>query len=296
VRGGVGYLYMEWDAITNADPVSYDVHLSTTSGFTPSGATLSATVDGTFTFARALPDGTALAYYQSDGITPQKYYCKIVARDQDGSAAAGTQGFDSMKQAVGGDIAVGAITAKHILAGSISTQYLGAVDSVISKLVAGSPTGQHVEIDSAGLRVIGSTGATLVNLPTDPKLRPTFNGDLIAQNLQVIGATFLGATTIAKGTDVTLQSAVQPPSGAPNAQISFPAPAAVFNEGSGAVHRSWFNLAYLATGGATGTVPCFYVSRPPTEAGEYWRNIDEDRASDGLLLRTVQLPNPNDDD
>lgn len=107
IQGGVGFLLARWTEISNADPVTYEVHISTTTGFTPSGATKSGEIDGTFFFIRKMPDGSALEY----GTT---YYVKIIATDEDGSAAAGTQGSGSLVNVTtgaGGDLAVDSITA-----------------------------------------------------------------------------------------------------------------------------------------------------------------------------------------
>lgn len=86
VSGGLGYLFVYWNAVANNDPVTYEVHVSTTTGFTPSSATKAMEVTDTSAFVRTLPgSNTALSY----GTT---YYVRIVAKDADGAAAAGTQG------------------------------------------------------------------------------------------------------------------------------------------------------------------------------------------------------------
>ena len=293
LHGGVGYIAAQWDGVSNADPVTYEVHVSTSTGFTPDSSTLYAEQKGTLAFIKTLPDGTALEYFDTDGETPLPYYVRIIAKDDDGSAAAGTEASASMTQATGPDIAVGTVTADHVFAASFATQYLGAVDSLISNLVAGDPEGQHIEIDADGLRVISADGDTLVNLPTDENQRPTFNGDLIAQNLEVIGATILGATTIAKGTDVTLESTVTAPSTAPGVAIDYPS-TPPFKEGGIAQSKPWFALAYTASGDATEDTPVFYTARPGG-GGTYWRYIEEHEVSTGALLRTLELPEPNDD-
>lgn len=80
VSGGIGSLVVRWDAISNHDPVTYEVHLSSSSGFTPGPTTLAAEVQGTIVFLRTLPSGGAL-------VGGTEYYVKIIARDQDGAAA-----------------------------------------------------------------------------------------------------------------------------------------------------------------------------------------------------------------
>ena len=81
----IGALYASWPGIANADPVTYEVHVSTSSGFTPSGATLQQLATGTAASIRTTAAGVALA-------AATTYYVRIVAKDDDGSAAAGAQG------------------------------------------------------------------------------------------------------------------------------------------------------------------------------------------------------------
>jgi hypothetical protein len=105
VVGGVGYLYVNWLATANNDPVIYEVHLSTTSGFATSGATKVTELTGLFTFIRTLPGtSTPLSYATT-------YYIKIIAKDLDGSAAASAQGSATLTQATTADLAVNSITA-----------------------------------------------------------------------------------------------------------------------------------------------------------------------------------------
>ena len=46
--GSLRYVFLHWTAVSNADPVTYEVHVSTSNGFTPSGATLAQEISGTF--------------------------------------------------------------------------------------------------------------------------------------------------------------------------------------------------------------------------------------------------------
>lgn len=111
VVGGPKYLWVKWDPITNADPVTYDIHLSTSSGFTPNSGNKVGQVDGTSFVIRYLPGTTTQLSYDTT------YYVKIVARDQDGSAAAGTQGSAQCQKisgGTGGDIVADSITANDI--------------------------------------------------------------------------------------------------------------------------------------------------------------------------------------
>lgn len=79
---GIGYIYLSWTPLVNADPVIYDVYMSTTNNFTTYDATTKITeVSGTSAFIDTLVGGATLAY----GTT---YYFKVRARDKDGSSAS----------------------------------------------------------------------------------------------------------------------------------------------------------------------------------------------------------------
>jgi hypothetical protein len=83
---GIGYIFVTWPAITNNDPVTYEVHISTSAGFNPTAgsATMVAQTPATSILLEKDATGTALAYGTN-------YYVRIIAKDRDGAAAtAGT--------------------------------------------------------------------------------------------------------------------------------------------------------------------------------------------------------------
>ena len=85
ITAGLGFLMAEWIATPNNDPMTYDVHVSTTSGFTPSAVTLIGSTSGTFYFVNRYTDGSVL-------VPGTIYHVRLIARDTDGSAAVGAQG------------------------------------------------------------------------------------------------------------------------------------------------------------------------------------------------------------
>lgn len=80
--GGFGYIHTSWTPIANNDIVTYEVHLGTTTSFTPSGSTKVGEVSGSTLVIENTAAGAALAYSTN-------YYVKIIAKDRDGAAAAG---------------------------------------------------------------------------------------------------------------------------------------------------------------------------------------------------------------
>lgn len=84
VTEGLGFLTAQWVPVLNADFVTYDVYLSTVSGFTPGPSTLIGSTESSFFMIDADASNTKLVY----GTT---YFIRIVARDADGSATAGAQ-------------------------------------------------------------------------------------------------------------------------------------------------------------------------------------------------------------
>lgn len=131
MTGGITMLFIKWTPIVNADEVTYEVHLSTTTGFTPSAATLLTDTQGFMVTTRTLPDGTPLA----QGTT---YYAKIIARDADSAAAASAQDDAVLAQVTEPDIATDAIIARHILAEEIQAGHLEAAMVLVNTLIAGA--------------------------------------------------------------------------------------------------------------------------------------------------------------
>lgn len=81
----IGSLFVSWTPVANADLVTYEVHISTTNGFTPNAGTKAGETMGTFVTLENTAGGTPLAY----GTT---YYVKLIAKDKDGAnTTPGTQ-------------------------------------------------------------------------------------------------------------------------------------------------------------------------------------------------------------
>jgi hypothetical protein len=129
--GGPTFIYFKWDPLTNPDSVTYEVHMSTSSGFTPGAGTKLADVTGTGFVAKKTAVGADLAY----GTT---YYGKLIAKDVDGSAAASSQGSASMVQIATIDVAANAITGTEISNGAISTPKLNANVITANEIAAGA--------------------------------------------------------------------------------------------------------------------------------------------------------------
>lgn len=139
VVNGIGALYVFWTAVVNADPVTYEVHLSATTGFTPSGATKVSEETGTYSVIKNLPGTTTPLTY---GTT---YYVKLVAKDLDGSAAASAQASGVPQQTNTADIAASAVTATQILAGTITSTQIQAGGISADRIVANSLTTTQIQ-------------------------------------------------------------------------------------------------------------------------------------------------------
>lgn len=120
IQGGIGSLFVKWTPVDNYDPVTYEVHMSTTSGVpSPGPGTLVAETPGSTIVIRKDAAGLDLAY----GTT---YYVKIRAKDEDGPAAIGSQASGSPIQVNTPDIAVNAITANEIAANAVTASEIAA--------------------------------------------------------------------------------------------------------------------------------------------------------------------------
>lgn len=196
VMTGLGYLYVKWAPVTTnasaqpqTDTVTYEVHLSTTTGFTPSGATKVTEVSGTSSIVDHLPGtNTALTYG-----TP--YYIKIVPKDRDGAGAASAQGSGTPSKVASGDVT--SIGADLIVPGTgfVSALQINTGGSIQSSNwssgTAGwkiSPSGAEFNDSGTSLKADaikagtlgGAGGSGLIDIATGTSLR--LNGGKLYSN------------------------------------------------------------------------------------------------------------------
>lgn len=201
VAGPAGSLYVTWAPVTtNAlgaaqlDTVTYEVHLSSTTGFTPSGTTKATEVSGTSALIDLLPGTTNPLVY---GTT---YYVKIIAKDRDGAAAASGQSSgvpskvaSSDVQSIGADLIVpgtGFVSALIVNSGGSiqSSNYGASAGWKISTTGAefnGSDTTVKAEAIKAGT-LGGASGSGVINIAAGTSL--VFNGGYLKSN------TYTGTT------------------------------------------------------------------------------------------------------
>lgn len=206
-------LEVKWTALTaiqSPDLVTYEVHISTTDGFTPSSATKSIETKGTFAIIKTLPGvSTSLSYGQT-------YYVKIVAKDIDGSAAASLQASAITLKVDNGDLATDSIRANVIKAGEITATEVNATNLLVGKTFAvgaGASDTFAIKIDASGsmTKLYSGTG-TYSNLDTpfyldtsgkfslkdrlhfDGNSTLTVNGVIKAQSGEFLGAMTIGTS------------------------------------------------------------------------------------------------------
>lgn len=198
VTPSIAGLRIVWDG-TLADgstlPLDFDhvaVHVSTSSGFTPSAATFV----GTITRAG---DGGMLP------VTPLPYaahYVRLIGVNTsgiDGAASAETAGTPT--QVDGPDLTAGSVTAETIAAGAVEADKLAAILVVATRILAGDPAGARVELNADGLKVYDTSNALKVSLDADTG-DATFTGNITGSN--ITGGTIQTATT---GQRITINEA-----------------------------------------------------------------------------------------
>lgn len=140
VIGGPTFLAVKWTPVANADPVTYEVHVSTSTGFTPGPTTKYAETSAASIIVKTDAAGGTLAYATT-------YYVKIVAKDADGSAAASTEDSASMVQISATDVANDTLTASQIAAGAITPSELAALAVTAGKIDTGGVTAGNIAAD-----------------------------------------------------------------------------------------------------------------------------------------------------
>lgn len=149
VTGGIGYLHVGWPLVTNADLVTYEVHISTTTGFTAGPTTKVAQINGNAIVLEKDAAGAALVY----GTT---YYVKIIAKDVDGAAAAGTQASGTPVLAQSYDIQ--SISVAQLTTGTVNAAVITIDASGILKTA-----NNNVQITGTGIIVTGTTSSIVAD-------------------------------------------------------------------------------------------------------------------------------------
>ena len=159
-----GAFEVKWAAISNNDPVTYEVHISTTNGFTPSAGTKVMETSGTLAIVRTLPGSTSPLTYGT------LYYVKIWAKDTDGYASAGTQSSGTPQTIstadIGGNQITGtliednAITTGKITAGSITSDQLAANSVIAGKIFASSVTTEKLDANAVTADKVNTNALT----------------------------------------------------------------------------------------------------------------------------------------
>jgi hypothetical protein len=207
VIGRIGGLYVRWTGITNNDPVLYEVHISTTSGFTPSSTTKVGETSSTFQSIEALP-GPAPSPGDPDTRTLQydtTYYVKIIAKDDDGAASAGTQGSDQIVRITGPDIAAETINGDHIIGNTITgDKFAGTV--FIGNDFKTAETGERMEFGAGvgGFNIVRSDESIKFRAPISDEEDTFVDGEFIARGLTVTG----GASFQSDENEITAESAL----------------------------------------------------------------------------------------
>lgn len=191
----IGGLAVVWDGLL-ADgttlPADFDhvtVHVSTSSGFTPSAATFVGTItrsgDGGMLPVTPLP-------YEPHYVVLVAVSTSATVSDPSAETAA------TPLQVDGPDLAAGSVTAATIQAGAVTAEKLEAILELATRLVAGDPDGARVELNEDGLRVYSSDGTLVIRFDSADG-SAAFTGT-------ITGSTFTGGVlqTATSGQRITL--------------------------------------------------------------------------------------------
>lgn len=221
VIGGIGAFFLRWVPPVNADPLRFEVHVSDTSGFTPSSTTLYTETSGYSTTIRNL------VTLDPETGEPEKfeygrdYYFKIVAKDADGPAPASTEASAEMVQINSPDIAASSIMGENIHGSTItgdlfssnvtlsSTFSTGALDD------EGNIVGARIDLGPAGLEGYQASGEPIFKFPLTATETAYLRAkvDLLVTNVYGNFTMFGTNNRLAMGAKLGLDKGVVPPTG-----------------------------------------------------------------------------------
>lgn len=174
VTGGIGAMFVRWTPISNKDAVTYDLHVSPTSGFTPDSTTLVVSTAGSSHTLRQLPTPVGVPPNQALSYEAT-YYFRVIPRDVDGAGPTSAEASGSMVRVTGPDVAANTITGDRIVGNTI-TGDLFASQVVLGSTIStgglddnGDLVGARVDLGPDGITTYAPDGVTpVVNFPLDP--------------------------------------------------------------------------------------------------------------------------------
>lgn len=254
ISGGIGSLFLTWPPVTNADPVTYEVHVSTTTGFTPDSTTKVAQTSGGNYVVRTL----------ADGVTPLSYdtptYVRIVAKDADGAAPAGLEVPSTPIQATSDDIATNSVITDKLAANAITADKLAARIILASEIATGESGFDRVSLDASGIKAIQANGVVRADLPTDSgtpvfiKGRAELDNVNINDNMSIHGT----ANTMEPSSRLVMKGSTSDPTSQPSVYTSWDVantwsyPGGSFSIGGGR-GLCWDGTRYITTNAYFGT-------------------------------------------
>lgn len=185
VTSGIGFLFVTWTEVTNPDPTTYEVHLSTTTGFTPSGATKCFETAATAVTIETLPGSTTPLTY---GTT---YYVKTIAKDRDGASSASPQGSGTPVRVATGDVGDNAITSVKIVDLAVITAKIADLAVTTAKITDLAVTNAKIgnlAVDTAKIADLAVTNAKIASLSADKiTANSTFTNNLTVKSTFTLG-------------------------------------------------------------------------------------------------------------
>lgn len=218
VTPGIKNFLVRFTPVANADPVTYDVHVSDNASLASiyGPATLYKSDVASFVSVGALP-GPAPAPGQPDLRTllpGTNYYFLNVARDGDGAAAPSAVVTSQLVQVTGPDVAANTITGDNIAARSITGAEIAA-EVFLGTVFKTAAAGQRTEFGINGIQQYRSDESVSLNFPNDGG-ENLIDAEVIARGLTVEeGASFKGTSELRSGAYLVLTSGLTAPSVSP---------------------------------------------------------------------------------
>lgn len=221
---GIGLFITKWAPITNADPVTYEIHVSAVSGFTANSSTLVGQTTASQFVVKALP-GSPPAPGDPDPRVldyDTTYYVRIIAKDADGAAAQSAQTSAMVFRVTGVDLQADSVTAANIVSGTITGDLLDA-NMIVAGQIQTAETGQRVALGNTGLQGYKPDNSLMINLPTDGS-EGLIDLEVVARGLTAQdGASLYGDSELNADSTIVLQAGITSPSSTPQVGVTYDA-------------------------------------------------------------------------